>query len=646
MKKEVNNNSKFYYPYCRESRCNGVLKIKINDNYTLDYECDENINHKGNKIYFKNFENNYLIENNIEKCFICKKYLEKEFKFKCNICNKFYCPDICFLYDEHIKNNLSNLSITNNKCSIHKQQFSFYCIDCKKYLCKYCMKDDNILDMHKKNDHAIQNLIQLIPSKNEINDFIYKIDKISKNYENIINSIEQWEKQLINKSEKLKRGLKSQIELFKKMFLNYNQYFHNYAYYSNFNIIKNYLNSFNEENKDLFNSCHKFEKQTKILMNFFKKMDKNMPIKYEIKYYPIEENTIVTKLNENFFIEYRYNYDKIYLHNYINKKVKVINHNEQIFSLFNSIKNKQVYACLSDTKKIIFFDYNLEKGWIKLSKNEIEDNIDINNNFNKCIDISDDYLASSDEVSICIWGKEKLRKEKKGQKYEYRIINRIMLNEKTIDLLFINNEYFISAQPDNNSITYINTNSLEIDKIILNIDCTDSTDCLYLLKNQIIIKCFKGIAIISVKTKELIQYIKMTKNCLQKKLFYDENSVFILNKYRLSSEMKIIEYKLIDNCLATYMVFPNLTFYENDVDIFLMNKKNLVLFYIGEKDNNNNENYVDFENPNISEHENKCTDGNDENEEEDEENNNNIDNEEEKENTEEEKESNEEELKI
>ena len=48
-------------------------------------------------------------------------------------------------------------------------------------------------------------------------------------------------------------------------------------------------------------------------------------------------------------------------------------------------------------------------------------------------------------------------------------------------------------------------------------------------------------------------------------------------------KMKIIEYKLIDNCLAPYMVFPNLTFYEIDVDIFLMNKKNLVLFYIGEK---------------------------------------------------------------
>ena len=650
MKNEIynidKNDSKFYYPSCREASCNGVLKIKINDNFTLDYECDENINHKGNKIYFKNFENNFLIEKSFEKCIICNKLLDKKFKFKCNICNNIYCPDTCFLYDEHIKKSLSNLSIINNKCPTHKEQFSYYCINCKKYLCKYCMKDDTLYDIHNKKGHDIINLVKLIPSKKEIADFINKIKNISKKYETLINSIEQWQKQLIKTSEKLKRGLKSQIELFEKIILNYNQYFHNYAYYSNFHHIKEFFYKFYNENKDLFNSCYQFEKQTKIIIDFFNKMKKNKPPKYEIKYYPVEENGVITKLNDNYFVEYSCDADKIYLHNYYLKKtVGEIHFKESIFSFFNSIKNKQIYACLADGKRINFIDYNLEEGWIKLSKNEIEDNVDTDDNYNKCIDISDDYLAACDDVGICVWGKY-IKKEKKEQKIEFKIINRIKLNTKTSDLLFINNEYFISAQPDNNSITFININSIEIDKIIPKIDCTDSVDCLSLFKNQIIIKCSKGIAILYVNTKELIQYIRLSPNCMIKKLCYDDNSIFILNKYKYKSRMIIIEYKMVDNCLVPYLKYPNLTLYEDNVDIFVMNKKYLILFYIGEK-KSNNEDVVIIEKPYSPKHENKHIDeDNDEEEEEDDENIKIIKEEDVKENTEEENDSNIEEYKL
>ncbi len=98
------NDPVFYYPCCKDKRCDGILKIKINDNYSVDFECDKNENHKKKNLFFKTFERFYLKEKKAEKCSICNSNLENSHRYNCGQCKKLFCGS-CFVLDEHIKNN-------------------------------------------------------------------------------------------------------------------------------------------------------------------------------------------------------------------------------------------------------------------------------------------------------------------------------------------------------------------------------------------------------------------------------------------------------------------------------------------------------------------------------------------------------------
>ena len=69
---------KFYYPYCKENGCNGILLLKFNKDFSLDYCCDKNEKHQKKRIFFKIFERFYLHEKKIEKCFNCQCNLEND----------------------------------------------------------------------------------------------------------------------------------------------------------------------------------------------------------------------------------------------------------------------------------------------------------------------------------------------------------------------------------------------------------------------------------------------------------------------------------------------------------------------------------------------------------------------------------------
>ena len=141
MKKEENLLSKCYYPCC--SRCKGILKIFFNDNFTINYECENDENHKKENIYFETLERFYIKEKVFECCKKCNKNLESDNKYICEECKNIYC-NICFLSDEHIKNDIKKLNIKTNKCKLHQSVLNYYCIDCKKNICIGCLKiNDN-----------------------------------------------------------------------------------------------------------------------------------------------------------------------------------------------------------------------------------------------------------------------------------------------------------------------------------------------------------------------------------------------------------------------------------------------------------------------------------------------------------------------
>ena len=163
------NSKKFYYPYCKEEGCNGLLNVKTGDNFTIEYECENNDSHKRKNIYFKTFERFYLKEKEDEICSKCFATLDNVL-YKCINCDQIYCT-FCFKEDEHIKNDIKNLKINSKKCLLHNKNLTQYCSDCKQNFCLYCVLNDenNNNKINHNSEHNIINLVELIPSKNKIN---------------------------------------------------------------------------------------------------------------------------------------------------------------------------------------------------------------------------------------------------------------------------------------------------------------------------------------------------------------------------------------------------------------------------------------------------------------------------------------------
>ena len=225
------NSSKIYYPFCNEKDCDGILSITINDNFSINYQCDKNENHKNNNIYFKTFERFYLKEKNILKCSKCNMVLENDIRYECKLCSKIFCCS-CFIKDEHIKNNIDNLILINNKCSVHQKDISLYCKKCKKHLCIFCIKEDEN-NIHQ--GHQIEYLNKIIPSINDTKQFMEKIKEKKKIYNEYIALLDEWRIKINNKIEQYQKNLINKISLMEKMFSNFNKFFNNYSYYNNFN---------------------------------------------------------------------------------------------------------------------------------------------------------------------------------------------------------------------------------------------------------------------------------------------------------------------------------------------------------------------------------------------------------------------------
>ena len=159
--------SKFYYPHC--NRCKGVLKIYFNDDFTIDYECENDENHKKENLYFETFERFYLKEKVFDYCKKCDKNIGSDSRYICEECKNIYCS-LCFIYDEHIKKDIKKLNIKTNKCKLHQSDLIYYCKECKKYLCITCLKFNE--NVHHEG-HEYVNLLDIMPTINEINKIYY-----------------------------------------------------------------------------------------------------------------------------------------------------------------------------------------------------------------------------------------------------------------------------------------------------------------------------------------------------------------------------------------------------------------------------------------------------------------------------------------
>ena len=559
--------SHFFYPHCKENECNGLLNIKFNDNFTLDFICDKDSSHKKSNIFFKTFERYYLNEKKIDVCSKCFSPLD-DTSYKCIICEKLYCIN-CFTKDKHIKKNLANLKVTSKKCLIHNKDLTLYCSHCKKYICIYCLRD--VTDK----SHNFINLIDLIPSNDKINNLINKIKEKNKFYEEIINSIDQWQNAIISRINQLKQNLRDEISLLEKICLNFNYFYINNTYLSLFGNIDKYISRKNELLYK-FNNSTKIEEKTKIL---FKLSNINNDISntneiilekvnYKLDCYKMEglfekvNNKIYLELNENKLRFLKLNEDKKF--KYCNKFHEF---REKIYSVSISPEKQQIYACLSNKKMVKILNYTDENSEIMLSNEQISDEIDSIRHFNKCIDIANNRLATSDDKYIIIWIRTK--------NSNYFKLRKFIMFYKTSDILLANSNHLFASVPKVKNIYIYNINNLILEKKIHNIDPIDSSRCLLKYKEYIIINCVKGIALIFAKTEELFQYIENYIECSSnKEIFVDDlNKICILNNNISQKKFvsSIIRLDLVCDSLKPIEAIKTISKYNINNIIYLIN---------------------------------------------------------------------------
>ena len=528
--------SQFYYPFCRVDTCDGVLKIRINkNNFSLDYECDKNKEHKGTNIYYKTFERFYLKQINPNKCKKCGSLLENYIKYECKSCQKYFCPS-CFLSHKHFKQNINNILIKSLKCNIHNANNMHYCITCKKYLCNYCLKDE--INIHQR--HLKKNLYELMPSKNRIKNFENRL----KEYDDLIQNIDFWVKEFNQKIIRLKQNIIAEKELFKKLTLNFNQSFINYSYFSNFYHLSKYSKNFNNEYLDQFSKSFSFEDKGKILLEYFSQEQKIQHIDdtqieinddNHLKFCSSLNNGIFCKITDNYFFKYSYKDKEVEIvkYNKRNETFSELKETKETFvskicsvSIIDNLDNNYtIYACLLSMRKIIIFNFDLNSRILRREDDKI---IKFGlGNFKKVIQLSNELIATADSSNVIdIWTKDK------ESDIGFSNIGNIALEEDITDILSVNSDYFISSQSIDEKIYFFDIKSLSKEKTLFNVDCLDKPNSLLVFNNQyIIVNCFKGFSLISIKTKEVIQYIEDYFNKYTKKEFFLNSNQYIYIMY-------------------------------------------------------------------------------------------------------------------
>jgi len=576
-------NSDFYIPVCNIDNCNGILKLDFDlKNFTINYKCEKNKAHIGENISIENFEKYNIKTKRINKCSKCSLNLEIDWEYKCNICNKLYCP-MCLFEDEHIKPGSDDyISRKFNKCQLHNYAKNNYCIECAEYMCDLCKKNDTC------KTHNIKNILDMIPSINNINSLSKKIKEKKIYIQNIIISLDKWLSKLRDNINTLKKNLEGTIEIFEKLFTNFSQQFLNYAYHSNFTYFKQLIDNENDFLNKFYNS-KSFEEQTK---NLFELLGQDKPETKEkkayLKQYKIfnNGNGKLKKINDKFFFYFSDIKNIVNISFYINNKDdqrdnlyfyknSKIDFKDIIYSISPSINLKKIYVCLSNKKSIKIFDLDLAKESMKISDEQIKSKASIpNDHFNKCIELGNDLLATADNCKISIW--------RKNRKNFLRIAD-IKLSEKPFDLLLVNNDYFVSSLYLSKKIIFISIEKNEIIDEIKDIDTVSSEECFILYKDFIIVNCIKGFALLSKKSKNLIKYINNFEGYYNKKLCIDNKDyLYILDKNNNTSIMKI---QFNEGDLVPIEKYENLNLLNNEGNLegnvyenILINNENIIVW--------------------------------------------------------------------
>ena len=539
--KESNSIKNIYYiPVCIKQGCEGHLRITIDEEkFMINGICQKNKEHIFNNIYFETFERCYLKENKIQNCFKCSNNLENKYKFVCDECKNIYCQN-CFISDIHIKKDIQKLKFITNRCSNCQNELIKYCTDCGEKICLICSKKNEKNNPHE--NHNIINILDMIPSKNQINNLKEKIIKKSDDFYSMIRSLNEWQNELNKKIERIKQNLKNEISLIKKLFLNFNCEYMDYTYFTNFNEFFKSIDNYKKTFLNQFMEGKNFQEKTRYLFDLLMTNNKDIEAvinKPKLKEYfygynfeKFTEQYCICYSKQNRYISLLYD-NKIGFRELPNSQIDFY---DDIFCFNFSPDRKKIYVCLAKRKSLNIINYDSEKKTLKFDGEIIS--ICNPGHFNKCIHINDNCLLIIDDFYIYLFNRDKF--------YNKKLTNtkKINLDFQLFDICPIDDKYAIVSQKT--KLTFIKMENLEIEKEINNIDCIEKYNNLTMIKDCVLVNCKKGIAIISIKTRELIKFIHDDENLGKKKIVKSFNNyIYSLHSLGYLLKYSFNEYNLI-----------------------------------------------------------------------------------------------------
>ena len=163
-------------------------------------------------------------------------------------------------------------------------QFSSFCKICRKNLCSDCLEN------HK--DHDIYSFDILIIFENEFNKIINKSENIISQFKKYINVIDEYQKEFIEKINKLKTMYQTEINLINNFISNYSKCLHDYIF--NYQVIQNLdnIDKFSLDEDKILSKDDSFSEKTQKLMNIFSEIETNNKNIKLIKSYKNKETTI------------------------------------------------------------------------------------------------------------------------------------------------------------------------------------------------------------------------------------------------------------------------------------------------------------------------------------------------------------------
>ena len=316
----------------------------------------------------------------------------------------------------------------------------------------------------------------------------------------------------------------------------------NYSYFSNFLYINKYSRNFNNNYLDSFIKFSTFKDKSEVLLEYFDLEENSTKKNSEMEVYRynylkrlnFDNIDNIAKIADNYFFKYSFNDKEIVVLKYNNKentlyeieKTKTTFTNKiKNITIFNNLNNTYtIYICLSENKKIVIFNFHINSETLIKSKDEI--NKSETGYFNKAIQLSNEIVAATNNLFLIdIWIKDK--KNETGYSY----LTRILTKESSItDILSINSDYFITSHIYG-KLSFYDIKSLSLIKIINKIDCLSTSNTLLKFGDlYIIVNCVKGFTIISIKTKEVVQFIQDYYDSYNKKEFFlnSNNNIYIM----------------------------------------------------------------------------------------------------------------------